>query len=386
VQFAADGSVAGVNLLGGLTLSQDRDYEAIAYTNARLGSVWLADEDGSRLDEVDLATGQLVRSLAAPVPFGQRRSGLGWESLARRVGGSELWTANEEALSGDGEVSSPTEGTTVRLLRFQDSGGDYVAAEQFAYQVDAWHAGESPLTSAERSGLVELVALPDGTLLALERSLAFSSPIAPSFESRLYQIDLGGATNVAGIASLAGQSFTAVSKHLVWTGAAAGAAGMNLEGLTVGPRLANGNLTLLGVVDDGGSSDPLSTNTLVSFEITSPVADPSVSGDANLDGRVDAADVAVLAAGFGTTSGGRWEDADFDGDGKVTLGDLAQLARGLPVAADAQQGDVVLRDDAREHVAAPEPGAIALVAGAAMVLFAAGWAWRRRRGQAATER
>lgn len=287
-----------------------------------------------------------------------------------------MWTASEEALAVDGGVSSPTAGTTVRLLRYAAAGESYVAAEQYAYRVEPWHAGDSSLTSAERSGLVELVSLSDGTLLALERSLAFSGPFSPSFQNRLYEVDLAGATNVAGMASLVGATYAPVAKRLVWSGAAAGAVGMNMEGLTVGPRLASGNQTLVGIVDDGGASDPLSANALVAFEITSAVAEPSLAGDANLDGRVDAADIAVLAATFGASSGARWEDADFDGDARVTLDDLATLARALPVVPSAESAAPGAANGAGERVATPEPSAVAIVAAAAAALFAARWAYR----------
>lgn len=378
VQLAADGSIAAATVLGGLTLSQSADYEAIAYSNASRGSVWLADEGAPRLDEFDLATGERLRSLAAPAVFAHLRGGFGWESLARRVGGAELWTANEQALSVDGGISSPTAGTTVRLLRYVAAGDGYEPAEQYAYPVDPWHAGDSPLTSAERSGLVELVQLPDGTLLALERSLAIGDLTSPPYENRLYQLDFTAATNVAALSALSGATYTPVAKHLVWSGAAAGAGGMNMEGLAVGPRLANGHLTLLGIVDDGGSSDPLSMNTLVAFEITTDVGTPSTIGDANLDGAVDEADVAVLAGRFGTSTGAQWEDADFDGDGRVTIGDLAMLARNLPVA-DATPGDrAAIAPAGADHVAAPEPTTIALAIAGALLLLAA-YAIRRRR-------
>ncbi len=378
LQLAADGSIAAVNVLGGLTLSLAADYEAIAYTNARLGTVWLANENPARLDEFDLASGDFLRTLAAPTAFGQARGGFGFESLARSVGGSQLWTANEQALSVDGSLSSPTAGTTVRLLRFAANGDTFAAAEQYAYQVDPWHADESPLTSAERSGLVELVELPNGTLLALERSLAFSGPASPSYENRLYQVDFATATNVAGVSELNGATFQPVTKQLVWSGTAAGPLGMNMEGLTVGPRLANGHLTLLGIVDDGGSADFLSSNTLVAFEITSDVASPSTVGDANLDGQVNAADVAVLASTYGTASGASWEDADFDGDGRVTVADLALLTRGFPaVAASSDEASNLPRHD-QDQVATPEPSA-ALLAAACAAALAALFIYRRRR-------
>lgn len=378
VRLAANGAIESASFAGGITLSQSRDYEGIAYTNLARGTAWLADEGTPRLDEVDLETGALVRSFASPAVFSQRRGGFGWESLTRKTGGSELWTANEEALTVDGPLASPTAGTTVRLARFAAAGEGYSAAEQYAYQVDPWHAGESSLTSAERSGLVDLVQLPDGRLLALERSLAFTSPISPSFENRLYEIDLTSATNVASLPALVGASYTPAAKRLIWKGTAAGAAGMNMEGLTVGPRLESGHLTLLGIVDDGGTSDFLSTNTLVAFEITSEVADPATAGDANLDGLVDAADVAVFAQSYGALSGGRWEDGDFDGDGAVTLGDLALLASHLPVAEVNQATQTEPKTDL---VATPEPGGMVLAVASMTALLGAGWLLRRKRGR-----
>ncbi len=50
------------------------------------------------------------------------------------------------------------------------------------------------------------------------------------------------------------------------------------------------------------------------------------AGDANLDGKVNDADVAILKANFGKT-GKTWEEGDFNGDGKVDGAD-AKLLRG----------------------------------------------------------
>ena len=374
IRLASHGAVTSATLTGGLSLADTRDFEGIAYTGARRGSIWLADESAPQLREYDLQTGALRQTIAAPGVLAQRRDGLGWESLARRAGGTVLWTANEEALSVDGGVSSPSQGTVVRLARHVAVGDSFAPVEQFAYSVEPWHAGDSGATTAERSGLVDLVALDDGTLLTLERSLAFTG-LVPSFQSRIYQLDLAGATNVAALAGLAGQSYVPVTKHLLWAGPAAGPLGMNLEGLALGPRLPNGHATLIGIVDDGGASDPLSTNTIVAFEITSPIGPPSTLGDLNFDGVVDNADLARLALTYGGASGALWEDGDFDGDGRVSLADLRTLQSHL-VAASTQ--------GSRDAAAVPEPATIVLVALTLAFLFYCG-AYRllpllRRRG------
>ncbi|MEX2188301.1 MAG: lamin tail domain-containing protein [Pirellulales bacterium] len=85
----------------------------------------------------------------------------------------------------------------------------------------------------------------------------------------------------------------------------------------------------------------------------------SAVGDANLDGRVDRADAAIVAGNFGAIGSGRWSLGDFNGDTAVGLADLAlvQLALGFhaqapanapskassPMAPAARAADVVLR-------------------------------------------
>ena len=56
---------------------------------------------------------------------------------------------------------------------------------------------------------------------------------------------------------------------------------------------------------------------------------PPLAGDLNGDGCVTLSDLAQLLAHYGMTSGATWEDGDInpypDGDGDVDLADLAEL-------------------------------------------------------------
>jgi hypothetical protein len=118
------------------------------------------------------------------------------------------------------------------------------------------------------SGLSDMVVLPDGTLLTLERSAIEG---IPTYESRIYQVDFTGATDISQgplADGLKGQTYTPVKKNELF---ASSRIGENLEGLCLGPKLASGNQVLLGVVDNG---DPISKNTLVSFELTDPAPLP----------------------------------------------------------------------------------------------------------------
>lgn len=54
---------------------------------------------------------------------------------------------------------------------------------------------------------------------------------------------------------------------------------------------------------------------------------PLLPGDADGDGKVDFADLVILARNYGRTSGVTWSDGDFNGDGTVDFDDLVLLAR-----------------------------------------------------------
>jgi hypothetical protein len=195
--------------------------------------------------------------------------------------------------------------------------GDTVTAgDQYAYNVEPIH-GPSPVGQPQ-SGLSDLVYMPDGTLLALERSVAVRDPI---YLNRIYETSVTGATDVSMGAlgnGLIGQSYTPVSKQLLWSGAADGAAGQNLEGLALGPRLANGSYVLVGVVDDDPTDiDTLSANTIVTFTATA-----STSADFNGDGKVDGADFLSLQRNLGKTIGAQHSEGDADRDGDVDAADV----------------------------------------------------------------
>jgi hypothetical protein len=309
VALAANASVTSATAISSTTLSPGFDFEGVVYNGAARNSVYVSEEITPGVREYDLGTGAQLTSLTIPSVYANRRANRGFESLARSTATGVIWTANEEALTIDGPTATTTAGTYVRIQQFVDAGGTPMAAAQFAYLVDPIHAGT--LTASTRSGLSELVSLPDGNLLALERSLATTG-----FQNRIYQIDFSGATDTSASqfdSGLHGQSFTPVAKSLLWSGQAGGFFGENLEGLALGPQLASGNWSLLGVVDSG---DPLSGNTVVAFELVPPRCD--LAGDYNCSGEVDDTDYQVWQAAFGSTQPSL---ADGNDDGVVNAAD-----------------------------------------------------------------
>lgn len=323
IALASDGAIASAGILGGVTLLESRDFEGIARADAGGATVWLSEEGTPAVHEFDLTTGARLRTLATPSIFAERRDNFGFESLSRFDGGAALWTANEEALLSDGPRSTATQGTLVRLLRFERSGDEYLPGPQYAYLTQPLHG--LAVTDA-RSGVSDLVWLPSRRLLVLERSFAFAFP---PFQNRIYEVTLSSATDVRTFDHLPDPGVTLAAKRLLWSGGV-----NNMEGLALGPALAGGGFALLGVVDDG---DPISANAIVAFQLTGPVADPcegARAGDANCDGALDNADIDAFVLAL--LDPAAWRDTfacdflcagDVNEDGAVDAGDIDGFVR-----------------------------------------------------------
>jgi T5SS/PEP-CTERM-associated repeat protein len=83
------------------------------------------------------------------------------------------------------------------------------------------------------------------------------------------------------------------------------------------------------------------------------VVPASTSGDVNLDGLVNRADVALIAAHFGQSNGSTLATGDLDGDSAITLKDLAILQRNLTSSGSPNA--------AMSSAAVPEPSGVCLI-------------------------
>ncbi len=321
--IAADGTIGSMANMQGLSLAFSGDHEGIARTAT--GSLLIADENTMTIREANASTGLSIGLTALPGVYTNRRPNRGIESLSYDDG--VVWTANEEALTVDGAIATPSTGTVVRLRSQDHATGTEIG--QWAYLVEPMHGASIPGGNSGQSGLSELVALPGGSLLAVERSLALANPL---FLTRIYSVDIAGATDVAGLPSLMGASITPVSKTLVYQGTHA-----NLEGLCLGPSLNDGGRALLGVVDDG---DPISENTVVVFRLDGLDAPGPCLGDIaddfgspGADGMISFGDFLALLGLIGPCPGGQpsclGDIADDFGslgaDGMVSFGDFLAL-------------------------------------------------------------
>lgn len=340
--FNLNGGLVAAQAVSNQLLSASLDFEGIVQVG---DSVFLSEENGPGVREYNPQTGAELQSVSIPSLFTDNsRNNRGFESLAYDQLGTKLWTANEEALSIDGPLATSTAGTTVRLLELAISGQTITAGSQYAYEVEPIHG---LATGSARSGLVELVSMPDGTLIGLERSAALA---LPGLLNRIFEIDFSTATDVSAAAfeaGLDGATYSPVGKELLWTGAI-GSTGQNLEGLTVGPRLPNGDWILLGVVDSG---DSFSSNTIFAMQATplTPIAMDPDTADFDQDSDRDGADFLAWQRGFGVTSLAGLSHGDANHSGTVTADDLAIW--------DSQYGPTPLL----ALQAVPEPTSLALL-------------------------
>ncbi len=156
-----------------------------------------------------------------------------------------MFSATENALVQDGPAADLETPSPARILRFDTASGRLSGA--WIYRTDPIGVPPTPPGGLKVGGLVELRALGNGRLLALERQ--FVAGIGNRV--RLYRVDLAAGEDVAGRAR-AGRA-RPVAKRLVLDLAALGVEIGNIEGMDFGPRLDDGRRLLVLVSDDNFS-------------------------------------------------------------------------------------------------------------------------------------
>jgi hypothetical protein len=235
--------------------------------------------------------GAYVRDFAVPTGYNPAgtgaadagiRNNLAFESLTVSADGKTLYTATENALVQDGPAAVVGNGSSSRILSFDMTTG--AAGAEWVYPVSAVAIAPNPPIGFATNGLVELLATGDRQFIAIERSFA-AGAVTPGVGPnglptgntiRLYSVDARNATDVSGIASLTGASFTAATKTLLLDlsdlrhddGTAL--ALDNIEGITWGPEV-NGNKTLLLVSDNNFGASQFTQ--FVALSVT-PVPEP----------------------------------------------------------------------------------------------------------------
>jgi len=229
------------------------DLEAVAW-DPLSGRVWAADESKRTIAEYDPETGRRLSLLELPAVMRTARGNLGYESLTISPDGRTLWTCNEEALSVDGCRSSFATGTVVRLLKYvrPDARTHWKLAAMYPYRTEKWR-NPRPFGSLCRRGVADLTALPDGSLLVLERDLSFTESFSGELSFAVFRLPRPeSATDVTALSSLDGDvAWEPAAKVEVASGHGALVAYGNFEGMCLGPKRTDGRQTVLLVSDAG---------------------------------------------------------------------------------------------------------------------------------------
>lgn len=171
-----------------------------------------------------------------------------FEGLSFSPDGRWLWLAMEGPLIQDGPASSVAQGGLARITRLDRAGR---VSAQYAYRLDPIQA--APARRGD-NGISEILAVDDRRLLVLERSGVEDAQGRFVFHCRLYLVDIAGAENVAGRASLVGASPRSVTKRLVVNFDRVAGGAVNLEAMAWGASLA-GRRTLVLMADDNFTAD-----------------------------------------------------------------------------------------------------------------------------------
>ncbi|GFE70674.1 esterase-like activity of phytase family protein [Chroococcus sp. FPU101] len=218
------------------------------------------------IGEYDLKTGKLLQLLQIPKRFLPNpsqdappqgiRNSLGFESLTLGISSTlkddpfRLFTATENALIQDNSTETPEDAIKNRLLHYVvNPFGSPVLVAEHLYLLE-------PLPeNARYHGLCELLAFEkEGYLLSLERTLGLTG-----FEAKIFQVVTADATDTSRIESLRGniEKIHPMRKQLLLDLSELGIELDNLEGMTFGPRLKDGSLSLFVVSDDNFRDDQI---------------------------------------------------------------------------------------------------------------------------------
>ena len=253
------------------------DPESIRYRADTDTLLWTSEGDKNlgidpSVREIKL-DGTFIRELPT-LPMFRMKSGnsgprdnLTFEGMSLTPDGKGVWVSMEAAMFEDGDpstVSSP--GGPIRLTLHHTHSGNPI--RQIAYLPDAIPKRPTIETKdGPDNGVPEILMLDQFRMLVLERS--FSA--GPGNSLRVYVIDTREGSDVLNVAALKAGQYTPVAKRLLinFDSVAAGLKKLdNTEGMTFGPRLANGNRTLVFVSDDNFRGSQI--NQFLAFELTEP--------------------------------------------------------------------------------------------------------------------
>ena len=199
------------------------------------------------------ATGKFLDTIPLPKGFhftktesGPRKNAL-FEGLTYADDYKTLYASLEEPLYQDGpQAAFEYEQALTRILKFDVPTKKNVA--QYAYKLGALPVKPTIDNDWNVNGISEILAVNNHTLLVMERAWAKGHDDHTFL--KLYLVDLNGAQNEIDNASFAKNPPKPLSKKLLFDFDTLNRHIDNFEGVTFGPKLANGHHSLIFCVDN----------------------------------------------------------------------------------------------------------------------------------------
>ena len=204
--------------------------------------------------------GKYKKNIEVPVKFNPSigkedksgiRDNLAFEALTVAKDEQNFWVGTEETLVQDGQTSGPKKNSIVRLIQYKD----FKPVKEVAYALDKVPSITIAGLTFGVTGLSAMLEIDDSTFYTIERSY---SPLAKMNTIRFFKFKISNqVTDISNIQSIKGKTIITVEKELV--------ANLqdftslmtlkfqnldNIEGITWGPKLANGHDTLILVSDN----------------------------------------------------------------------------------------------------------------------------------------
>lgn len=182
------------------------------------------------------------------------RNNLAFEVLAATPDGKQLFLGNEEALLQDSSITTPTFSSKTRLVVYEKN----QVVHEYAYELDKVQAEPVAGLVAGETGIVDIALFDQKNFLAMERSYL---PLAKKSVIKIFNAKItNDTTDIKNIESLKNQKINPIEKTLLLNLdeiipklSKAHPLLDNIEGIVFGPKLPNGNQTVILVSDNNFS-------------------------------------------------------------------------------------------------------------------------------------
>lgn len=204
--------------------------------------------------------GKYIKNIPVPEKFNPSienanksgvRDNLAFEALTISKDEKNIWVGTEEALLQDGQTSGPNQTSIIRLIQYKD----LKPVKEVGYVLEKVPSITVAGLTFGMTGLSAMLEIDDSTFYSIERSY---SPLSRINTIRLFKFKITDQlTDISGMQSIKGKTITTVEKELVANLQDFSSVMSlkfqkldNIEGITFGPKLANGHDTLILVSDN----------------------------------------------------------------------------------------------------------------------------------------